>query len=47
MDYVTNNPDDLDNPELLKKVKKAKKEYLLYGRDTIGWAIYVFKNNKD
>lgn len=43
MDYVTENPDDTDNPELLKRVKKAKKEYLLYGRDTFGWAIYVFK----
>lgn len=43
MDYVTDNPDDQDNPELLKRVKKAKMEYLLYGRDTLGWAIYVFK----
>ena len=43
MDYVTDNPEDQDNPELLKRVKKAKTEYLLYGRDTLGWAIYVFK----
>ena len=43
IDYVTDNPDDQDNPELLKRVKKAKMEYLLYGRDTLGWAIYVFK----
>ena len=43
MDYVTDNPDDQDNPELLKRVKKAKMEYLLYGRDTLSWAIYVFK----
>jgi len=43
MEYVTDNPDDPDNPELLKKVKKSKMEYLLYGRDTLGWAIYVFK----
>ena len=45
MDYVTDNPDDQDNPELLKRVKKAKMEYLLYGRDTLGWAIYVFKRS--
>ena len=43
MDHITDHPDDQDNPELLKKVKKAKMEYLLYGRDTLGWAIYVFK----
>ena len=45
-DYVTSNPDDPDNPELLDKIKKAKKEYLLYGRDTLGWAVYVFKRKK-
>jgi cyclopropane fatty-acyl-phospholipid synthase-like methyltransferase len=42
-DYVTVNPDDPDNSELLDKINKTKMEYLLYGRDTLGWAIYVFK----
>jgi len=42
-DYITTNPDDPDNSELLSKTKKAKIEYLLHGRATIGWAIYVFK----
>jgi len=42
-DYVTANPDDPDNSELLNKINKAKAEYLLYGRDALGWAIYVFK----
>jgi len=42
-DYITANPGDQDNAELKQKVNKAKLEYLLYGRDTIGWAIYVFK----
>ncbi|MDZ7838419.1 MAG: hypothetical protein U5N58_10995 [Actinomycetota bacterium] len=42
-DYITANPDDQDNAELEQKVNKAKLEYLLYGRDTIGWVIYVFK----
>jgi len=41
--YVTSNPDDPDNPELLSNMEKAKKEYLLYGKDTLGWAIYIFK----
>ena len=42
-EYVINNPGDPDNAELLDKINKAKTEYLLYGRDTLGWAIYVFK----
>jgi SAM-dependent methyltransferase len=42
-DYINSNPNDPDNPELLKKTEKAKTEYLLYGRDTLGWAIYVFR----
>ena len=42
-DYLAANPNDPDNSELLNKIEKAKVEYLLYGRDTIGWAIYVFK----
>ena len=42
-DYVTANPNDPDNAELLDKINKAKMEYLLYGRDTLGWAIYVLK----
>ena len=43
-DYIITNPNDPDNSELLNNIKKAKMEYLLYGRDTLGWAIYVFKN---
>ena len=42
-DYVTANPNDPDNSELFNQIKKEKREYLLYGRDTLGWAIYVFK----
>ena len=44
-DYINLNPDDPDNSELLKNIEKAKTEYLLYGRDTLGWAIYLFKRN--
>lgn len=42
-DYIKLNKDDPDNTELLEKTEKAKKEYLLYGRDTVGWAIYLFE----
>jgi len=44
-DYINLNPDDPDNSELLKNIEKAKTEYLLYGRDTLGWAIYLFIRN--
>ncbi|MCL5071350.1 MAG: class I SAM-dependent methyltransferase [Actinobacteria bacterium] len=42
-DYIAVNPDDPDNSELSSEIEKAKMQYLLYGRDTFGWAIYVFK----
>jgi cyclopropane fatty-acyl-phospholipid synthase-like methyltransferase len=42
-DYMTAYPDDPDNPELLDTIENAKIGYLLYGRDTLGWAIYIFK----
>jgi cyclopropane fatty-acyl-phospholipid synthase-like methyltransferase len=42
LEYISKNPNDKDNNELLKRINKAKKEYLLYGRDTVNWAIYVF-----
>jgi len=41
--YLSTHPEDSDNSELLNSINKAKREYLLYGRDTLGWAIYVFK----
>jgi cyclopropane fatty-acyl-phospholipid synthase-like methyltransferase len=44
-DYMNTYPDDPDNSELLDKIEKAKTEYLSYGRDTLGWAIYVFRKN--
>jgi len=43
IDYMESNPDDKDNAELTEKLSKTKYEYLSYGRDTVNWAIYVFK----
>ena len=42
-DYVRANPDDPDNPELLESFR-TKEIYLRWGRETLGWAIYVFRN---
>ncbi|MGD8698206.1 MAG: class I SAM-dependent methyltransferase [Gemmatimonadales bacterium] len=42
-EYARSHPDDRDLPELLERVAKAKSSYLRWGRDTVGWAIYVFR----
>ena len=42
-DYVRANPDDPDIPELLKQKTREKNIYLQEGRETTGWAIYVFR----
>jgi SAM-dependent methyltransferase len=42
-EYVSKNPDDPDNNEILSKNEMYKEIYLKWGRDTLGWAIYVFK----
>ncbi len=41
--YALAHPDDPDVPELLGRVRAAKEEYLRWGRDTLGWAIYLFR----
>jgi hypothetical protein len=43
-DHARRHPDDPDAPELLERVDKAKVAYLRWGRDTVGWAIYVFRH---
>ena len=42
-DYVMTNPDDEDIPELLEGKRREKENYLSWGRETLGWAIYLFK----
>jgi SAM-dependent methyltransferase len=42
-EYARANPDDADLPELRERVAKDKGAYLRWGRDTVGWAIYVFR----
>jgi SAM-dependent methyltransferase len=41
--YARTNRDDADLPELLDRVAKQKSAYLKWGRDALGWAIYVFR----
>ena len=42
-EYARNHPDDPDLAELVERVGKARAAYLRWGRDTIGWAIYMFR----
>jgi SAM-dependent methyltransferase len=42
--YARAHPDDPDLPEVALRVAKNKATYLRWGRDTIGWAIYVFRH---
>lgn len=42
-EYARNNPDDPDLPEILSRVTHGRKNYLHWGRDTVGWAMYLFR----
>lgn len=40
--YAAAHPEDPDVPDLLARTEKDRREYLNWGRDTLGWALYVF-----
>jgi len=42
-EWASEHPDDPDVEEVLKRVQQNKENYLRWGRETFGWAIYVFK----
>ena len=42
-EYARTNPDDPDVAAVVEQVEKARETYLRWGRDTLGWAIYVFR----
>ena len=41
--YARAHPDDPDVPELLDRVARARHEYLGWGRETLGWSLYLFR----
>lgn len=43
-EYARTHPDDPDLAEVVERVSKAKAVYLRWGRDTLGWAIYMFRS---
>ena len=42
-EYARTHPDDPDLDELVERVEKDRATYLHWGRDTVGWAIYMFR----
>ena len=42
-EWAEENPDDPDREALLARVHASRDAYLRWGRDTLGWAIYLFK----
>ena len=41
--YAAAHPDDPDLPEVMDRVERSRREYLTWGRDTLGWALYLFR----
>ena len=42
-EFARTHPDDPDVAEITARVAKQKAAYLRWGRDTLNWAIYVFR----
>lgn len=41
--YAVEHPDDADLDALLTKVRSGRDAYLQWGRDCLGWAMYLFR----
>ena len=41
--HARDNPDDPDVSEILTRVARGRTNYLHWGRDTVGWAMYLFR----
>ena len=44
-EHARSYPDDPDVPEIVRRVNDEKAAYLRWGRDTMGWAIYAFRQD--
>jgi len=42
--YCYENPNDPDCNSMLNKIKSWKRTYLTWGRDTLGFGLYLFQN---
>ena len=43
-EYVGTHSDDPEMAELVERVRKDRATYLRWGRNTLGWAIYMFRS---
>lgn len=41
--YAVDHPEDPDVPEVLETMNVKRREYLRWGRQTLGWAVYLFR----
>lgn len=41
--YVAANPGDPDGPEISGRARRTRDAYLRWGRDAVGWAVYLFQ----
>ena len=42
-EYAREYPDDPDLPALTERVRRSRDAYLRWGRDCLGWALYLFR----
>ncbi|MFZ5822991.1 MAG: SAM-dependent methyltransferase [Bacillota bacterium] len=40
--YAKAHPDDQDVPAILARARRTRDAYLRWGRDSVGWAVYLF-----
>jgi len=41
--YARAHPDDADLPIVQERIRRARETYLRWGRETLGWAVYLFR----
>ena len=43
--YARNNPDDPDCPAMVTRIRRWRDAYLRWGRDTLGFGLYLFQKS--
>jgi hypothetical protein len=46
VEYVASNPDDADAPALRERIQDWREAYQTWGRDTLGFGLYLFKKDQ-
>lgn len=41
--YAADHPEDLDADEILRRQRTNQDQYFRWQRDTVGWAVYLFR----